>query len=154
MSEERRERQDLNLFNEESLREAFKDNKRPFVVEMDFASFFNKIPHKELMKILKKKIADDKFKGLIGRFLKVGILDQSGKTTTTKRGTPQGSVEASPCLANIYLNEVLDQWFIENHASYNQVMVWMNRSKLKHFYDGAVRTLFKMAKQTESKETL
>ena len=29
----------------------------------------------------------------------------------------------SPRLANIYINEVLDQWFIENHASYNQVMM-------------------------------
>ena len=84
---------------------SLKDDKRPFVVEIDFASFFNTIPHGKLMKILKKKITDNKFKGLIGRLLRVGILDHSGKTTTTEVGTPQGSV-ASPILANIFLHGV------------------------------------------------
>ena len=74
------------------------------------------------MKVLKKKITDNQFKGLIGRLLRVGILDQSGKVATTTVGTPQDSV-ASPILANIYLHEVLDAWFLENYASNNHIIV-------------------------------
>ena len=99
-----------------------KDNKRPFVVEIDLATFFNTIPHGKLLEIVGKRVSDNRLKGLIGRFLKVGILEQSGLITTPESGTPQGSV-MSPILANIYLNEVLDQWFLENYASYNNIIV-------------------------------
>lgn len=99
-----------------------KDNKRPNVVEIDFASFFNSISHKELMKILSKRINDNRFKGLIGRFLKVGIMKQSGELETPEVGTPQGSI-MSPILANIFLHEVLDQWFMKNYASKANIIV-------------------------------
>ena len=99
-----------------------KDNRRPYVVEIDFASFFSTIPHKRLMKIISKRISDRRFKGLIGRFLRVGVLDVTGKLSETTEGTPQGSV-MSPILANIYLHEMLDAWFLENYASYTSVIV-------------------------------
>lgn len=101
---------------------SLKDNRRPYVIEIDFASFFNTIPHRKLMKIISKRISDRRFKGLIGRFMKVGILEQSGALSIPEEGTPQGSI-ISPILANIYLHEVLDKWFIENHASYNSIIV-------------------------------
>lgn len=101
---------------------SLKDNNRPYVVEIDFASFFNTIPHRGIMKSLSKRISDNRFKGLIGRFLKGDTLEQSGKTTTPTVGTPQGGV-MSPILANIYLNEALDQWFVERYASYSNVIV-------------------------------
>jgi group II intron reverse transcriptase/maturase len=101
---------------------SLKDNKRPNVVEIDFASFFNSISHKELMKILSKRINDNRFKGLIGRFLKVGIMKQSGELENPEVGTPQGSI-MSPVLANIFLHEVLDQWFIKNYASNANIIV-------------------------------
>lgn len=99
-----------------------KDNRRPYAVEIDFASFFNTIPHKGLMKIISRRISDKRFKGLIGRFMKVGILNQEGKLTETTEGTPQGSV-ISPILANIYLHEMLDTWFLKNYASYTSIIV-------------------------------
>ncbi len=101
---------------------SLKDNNRPYVVEIDFAGFFNTIPHRGLMKALGERISDRRFKGLIGRFLKGGILEQSGETTSPTVGTPQGGI-MSPILANIYLNEALDQWFIENYASYTNIIV-------------------------------
>ena len=101
---------------------SLKDDKRPYVVEIDFASYFNTIPHEGIMKALSKRTNDKRFKGLIGRFLKGGILEQSGQTTSPIVGTPQGGI-MSPILANIYLNEAVDQWFVENYASYNNIIV-------------------------------
>ena len=74
------------------------------------------------MKILGKKISDDKFKGLIGRFMKGDLVSHDGEAVPSEIGTPQGSI-MSPILANIYLNEVVDQWFLTNYASYNNVIV-------------------------------
>ena len=99
-----------------------KDNKRPHVVEIDFARFFNTIPHRKMMKVLGRCIVDRRFKGLIGRLMKAAIQTADGTTTPTEVGTPQGSI-VSPVLANIYLDEVLDQWFIKNYASYNSIIV-------------------------------
>lgn len=101
---------------------SLKEGKRSSVVEIDFANFFNSIPHGKLMKILTKKITDNKIKGLIGRFLNAGILEQSGDITSENIGTPQGSI-MSPILANIYLHYVLDVWFLNNYASYNNIIV-------------------------------
>jgi len=97
-------------------------NKRQHVVEIDFSNFFNKIPHRKLMKILGKKISDNKFKGLIGRFLVGDLISHDGEQIPSEIGTPQGSI-MSPVLANVYLNEVLDQWFLENYASHDNVIV-------------------------------
>lgn len=99
-----------------------KDDKRPFVVEIDLANFFNTVPHKKLMKLLRKRINDRKLLGLIARFLKVDILNQKGETKPTEVGTPQGSV-MSPILSNIFLHYALDQWFLENYSSQNAVIV-------------------------------
>lgn len=101
---------------------SLKDNKRPHVVEIDFSRFFNTIPHRKMMKILDRRISDNRFKGLIGRLLQASISDAEGNLFPTQVGTPQGSI-ASPILANIYLNEMLDQWFVENYSSYNNIIV-------------------------------
>jgi len=97
-------------------------NMRKVVTEIDFSSFFNTIPHRKLMRIIGKRIADRRFKGLIGRFLKGNLITQQGDHLPSEIGTPQGSI-MSPILANIYLNEVIDQWFLENYASYNNIIV-------------------------------
>jgi len=101
---------------------SLKDNKRPFVVEIDFSNFFNTIPHKKLMKIVRKRIADYRLNGLIRRFLKSSTLKSDGTIHNNSCGTPQGGV-MSPILANIYLNEVVGQWFIKSYANYNNIIV-------------------------------
>lgn len=105
-----------------AIHKTLKENKRPNVVEIDFARFFNTIPHRKMMKVLGRRIVDRRFKGLIGRLMKAAIQTADGTTTPTEVGTPQGSI-VSPVLANIYLDEVLDQWFIKNYASYNNIIV-------------------------------
>lgn len=102
--------------------QTLKDNKRPHVVEIDFARFFNTIPHRKMMKILGRRVVDRRFKGLTGRLMKAAIQTADGTIIPTKVGTPQGSI-VSPILANIYLDEMLDKWFIKNHASYNNIIV-------------------------------
>lgn len=119
-----------------------KDDKRPFVVEIDLANFFNTVPHRKLMKILQKKISDKKLLGLIARFLRVDILSQQGKLTQTTDGTPQGSI-MSPILANIYLHYALDTWFLENYGSSNAVIV--------RYADDAV---FMFSKEDQAKDFL
>ena len=95
---------------------------RPYVVEIDFKSFFNTISHRKLMKILGKKINDQRFKGLIGRFLEGELINSEGEKLPSEIGTPQGSI-MSPILANVYLNEVVDQWFQQNFGGPENAMV-------------------------------
>jgi len=97
-------------------------NNRPYVVEIDFSRFFNTIPHGKLLRILGKRVADKRFLGLIRRILNGEIASQSGEIIPCEIGTPQGGI-ASPILANIYLNEVLDQWFLQNFASQDSIIV-------------------------------
>ena len=72
--------------------QTLKDNKRPHVVEIDFARFFNTIPHRRMMKILGRRIVDRRFKGLTGRLMKAAIQTADGTIIPTKVGTPQGSI--------------------------------------------------------------
>lgn len=119
-----------------------KDNKRPFVVEIDLANFFNTVPHRKLMKVLQRRISDRKLLGLVARFLHVDILDTQGSIKATEVGTPQGSV-MSPVLANIYLHYALDIWFLENWASNDTVIV--------RYADDAV---FMFSKEKQAKDFL
>jgi hypothetical protein len=46
---------------------------------------------------------------LIGKWLRAGVMEE-GRVYRPETGVPQGGV-ISPILSNIYLHEVLDQWF-------------------------------------------
>lgn len=80
-----------------------------WIVDMDIEKFFDTIDHKWLMEFLKHRIADPNLLGLIGRFLKSGVMED-GRYIQTDIGAPQGG-NLSPLLANIYLHYVLDLWF-------------------------------------------
>ncbi|WP_424238006.1 reverse transcriptase domain-containing protein, partial [Bhargavaea ginsengi] len=70
------------------------------VYDADIKGFFDNIPHKKLMGILKKYISDRTTLGLIEEFLKAGHMEE-GKLMDSDSGTPQGGV-ISPLLANVY----------------------------------------------------
>lgn len=97
-------------------------NLRPNTVEIDFSSFFNTIPHEKLMRIISRRIKDNRFKGLIGRFLTGELINKENESLPSEIGTPQGSI-MSPILANIYLDEVIDKWFLREWASHDNVIV-------------------------------
>ena len=75
-----------------------------YIYDADIKGFFDNIPHKNLMKVLKKYISDRTALGLIEQFLKAGYMEE-GKVLDVESGTPQGGV-ISPLLANTYLNEL------------------------------------------------
>lgn len=53
---------------------------------------------------------DKRFLRLISKWLKAGILEEDGNVVHPEEGTPQGG-SISPILANIYLHNVIDEWF-------------------------------------------
>jgi len=77
-----------------------------WVVDADLKSYFDTIPHAELMACVQLRIADGRVLELIESFLKQGIMEAM-QSWTPERGSPQGAV-VSPLLSNIYLNP-LDQ---------------------------------------------
>jgi RNA-directed DNA polymerase len=73
---------------------------------IDLKSFFDEIPHGLILKLIRRKIADEGLVTLVARALKAGVIVE-GKMEKTTKGCPQGS-PVSPMLSNIVLNE-LDQ---------------------------------------------
>lgn len=73
-----------------------------WVVDSDLKSYFDTIPHSQMIARVEERIADGRVLKLISQFLKQGVLI-GGKELEPEAGTPQGGV-ISPLLANIYLN--------------------------------------------------
>ena len=73
---------------------------------IDLKSFFDKIPHDLILKLIRSKIADESLVTLVARALKAGRMEK-GQFIKTDKGCPQGS-PVSPIISNIVLNE-LDQ---------------------------------------------
>ena len=82
-----------------------------WVLEADISSFFDTLDHKILRGFLDQRVRDGVIRKMIDKWLKAGVLED-GQLRRTEGGTPQGGV-ISPLLANIYLHEVLDRWFVE-----------------------------------------
>jgi RNA-directed DNA polymerase len=60
--------------------------------------------------MLRERIDDEPFLGLIDSWLKAGILERDATIVHPHTGSPQGGT-VSPVLANIYLHYALDLWF-------------------------------------------
>lgn len=73
-----------------------------YVVDADFKSYFDSIPHPRLLWRIKDKVSDGRVISLIEQFLEQDILDGLERWTPTS-SSPQGAV-ASPLLANLYLH--------------------------------------------------
>lgn len=81
------------------------------VVDADLESYFDTIPHGQLMGQIEERISDGKVIELIELFLSQDIIHGMKRWTPTG-GTPQGAV-ISPLLANIYLHP-LDRQMKQN----------------------------------------
>jgi group II intron reverse transcriptase/maturase len=85
-----------------------------WVLEVDIRKFFDTLDHRQLRDIVRKRVRDGVLLRLIGKWLNAGVMED-GAIEYPEAGTPQGGV-ISPILANIYLHEVLDEWFARQVA--------------------------------------
>lgn len=83
-----------------------------WLVEVDIKKFFDTVDHVHLREILRRRIGDGVLLRLIGKWLNAGVLEGL-ILSYPDEGTPQGGV-ISPLLANIYLHDVLDDWFVRD----------------------------------------
>lgn len=95
-------------------------------VEGDIKGFFDNINHQTMVNILRKRIKDEYFLGLIWKFLKAGY-SEDWTFHNTYSGTPQGSV-ISPILSNIYLDE-FDKYVEEYTEKFNNGKVRAGNSE-------------------------
>jgi RNA-directed DNA polymerase len=82
-----------------------------WVIELDIEKFFDTLDRSHLRDFLNRRVCDGVLRRTIDKWLSAGVLE-AGTLSYPETGTPQGGV-ISPLLANVYLHEVLDRWFIE-----------------------------------------
>lgn len=73
-----------------------------YVIDADLKSYFDTIPHAKLLKMISKKIADERVINLLESFLTQKVLHEMNEWQP-ESGSPQGGV-ISPLLSNIYLD--------------------------------------------------
>lgn len=98
---------------------------RTEVVDADLSKYFDTIPHRELLRHLRRRVSDGSILKLVKAWLRAPIVEEnseSGKKRKlpNKRGTPQGGV-ISPLLANIYLNDLDHQ--VNDQCELRPIMV-------------------------------
>jgi len=81
-----------------------------YIIDMDISKYFDTIDHKLLREMLCRRVSDGVITRVIGKWLKAGVMD-GDKKLYPEKGTPQGGV-ISPLLSNLFLHEVLDDWFV------------------------------------------
>jgi RNA-directed DNA polymerase len=79
------------------------------VCEVDIRSYFDRVNHDWLRRMLRERVSDPVILRLVDKWLRAGVL-KNGLFAKTEDGVPQGG-PISPILANIYLHYVLDLWF-------------------------------------------
>lgn len=127
-----------------ALNKATYQNPNGAIVEIDIRKYFNTIPHGKVMKLLRKKISDNRFLRLI-EVLNTAPIREGKQETKTTCGCLQGSI-LSPILANIYLHHVIDEWFVSIEHTHikgkaelirfadDMVFVFQRQSEANRFY--------------------
>jgi group II intron reverse transcriptase/maturase len=80
-----------------------------WVVDIDIRKYFDSIPHSHLRAFLDQRVTDGVIRRMIDKWLNAGAVED-GLLHRTTEGSPQGGV-ISPCLSNVFLHYVLDEWF-------------------------------------------
>ena len=93
----------------QSLREGLMEFGGGWVIDLDIEDFFGSVDWGHLRSFLDRRVRDGVIRRAIGKWLNAGVME-AGELSYPQRGTPQGGV-VSPTLSNVYLHEVLDQWF-------------------------------------------
>jgi RNA-directed DNA polymerase len=103
------------------------------VYDADLKSYFDTIPHDQLLKALQMRITDRSVLALIRGWLQAPIVesDEQGRKTVHRstQGSPQGGV-ISPLLANVYLH-----WFEHLFHRPDGPGVWANARLVRYADD-------------------
>jgi group II intron reverse transcriptase/maturase len=91
------------------LNRSIRHGEASFILEADIASFFDNVDRPTLREMLQERIDDRSLMRLVGKCLRVGVLD-GAEFSTPEAGTAQGSI-LSPLLGNIYLHHAVDLWY-------------------------------------------
>jgi group II intron reverse transcriptase/maturase len=131
-------------------------------IEGDIQGCFDNIDHTVLLRIIGRKIRDNRFLQLLQRLLQAGYLEE-WRYGATLSGTPQGGV-LSPLLANLYLNEL--DGFVEQellpaynrgdrrqaHPSYRRQLQQAQRLRERGRQEEA-RAVYQTARKLPSQDT-
>jgi len=93
----------------QNLCDAFMNQRLRWVIDIDIEKYFDSISHSHLRDFLDRRVTDGVIRRMIDKWLKAGVLEE-GLLHHSTAGSPQGGV-ISPCLSNIFLHHVLDEWF-------------------------------------------
>ena len=74
-----------------------------YAVDCDLKSFFDTVKFDRLMRLLARRVSDERVLRLIGAYLRAGVMLPDGQREATIQGVPQGG-PLSPLLANIMLD--------------------------------------------------
>ena len=80
-----------------------------WILDADIRKYFDSVDRNQMQEFVRKRVRDGIVGRLIGKWLNAGVMEE-GELYYPESGTPQGGV-ISPMLSNIYLHEVLDQWY-------------------------------------------
>jgi RNA-directed DNA polymerase len=95
----------------QEVRTAIMERGGRWVLDVDLRKYFDSIDRAKLREVLDRRVTDGVVRRLLDKWLKAGVFED-GQLHYPDLGTPQGGV-ISPCLANIFLHYVLDEWFAE-----------------------------------------
>lgn len=101
-----------------------------YIIDLDLKSYFDTIPHENLIALVRERVTDPWVIRLIRRWLKAGVIEND-VFQTSEKGSPQGGV-ISPLLANIYLN-AFDQFWHKKGLDQGK-----HQAKLVRFADDSV----------------
>ena len=101
---------------------ALKDFRKHFwgakwFIEGDINKCFDRVDHKILIELLRRKISDEKFISLVKKIISARIAEGTSDEVTSILETPQGGI-CSPLLSNIYLDE-LDKFMKSAKENYD-----------------------------------
>jgi len=92
-----------------AIKSAILVKKQAVVIDADIEKFFDRVDHKILVTLIKKRISDPRVIKLIRGWLKAGIMEEGRYVEAGEIGTPQGAV-ISPLLSNVYLHSFDKMW--------------------------------------------